>query len=150
MYLSKAMWIWRRPHPTQSEEAFFFKINDVQVAANATVPATNNLDILGRFLRLDVSTGNLGLNANVSLTSEEITLRSLLARPLSSLVTVSSPTAAVTGGFNAAATLFGTTHSGSINFSDTNIFDDEPIQVSLVGFFQRTAKPANDQLDQLS
>ncbi len=114
------------------DEAFFVKINNLTASASATLSPTSlvNLPLLGRFLKLDVSSGNLSLGANVTVqSSADISLKSFSSTPVANLINVSSSSGYVSGGFSVSAKLFEGTlsqvvYSGSINFSDTNIFDN--------------------------
>ncbi|MEQ1827490.1 MAG: HET-C-related protein, partial [Pirellula sp.] len=118
------------------DEAFYLKIHSLTANAGASLPPASltDLDILGRFLKLDVSSGNLNLNAGVSVASAEFTLGSLIRSPLSSLVSVTAPTASAFVGFTASAELFGKTYTVSINFSDGDVFDNTPIDLSIENF----------------
>ncbi len=124
------------------DDAFFIKINSLTASASASVPPTSlvNLELLGRFLRTEVTSGSLSLGATVTVsTPSDVSLKQLIAAPIGSLVTVSAPSATVSGGFGVRTTLFQGTpaqvqHTGSITFADSDIFDGTPIEVSVTGF----------------
>ncbi len=116
-------------------EAFFFKLNNLTATASAQVLGDLSVDALGRFLELDVTGSSLSLAATVSLSAPQRTAKELLETADDAIFQVQGTTHGEVNGsldvsVKGSAGLFGGTYSGTIGFSDPDIFDSTPLTVS--------------------
>ncbi len=87
-----------------------------------------NLDLLGRFLRLDVTAGTLALTTGVQIVEPSQSLRTYLANPTSQFVDGVETGIGISGGISAKATLFNSIEvSGSLTLTDPDVFDTHPL-----------------------
>ncbi len=118
------------------DDAFSLRVHSLTASASASIPSlsTNDLQLLGQFLKLKVTGNNLTLNAQVKLSSVELSLGQLNREPLSNLIQFAVPVASIGGSFTVTGSLLNSSLDHSILFSDDNIFDDQPIVVDLPNF----------------